>query len=78
MLWGLLFLRTRGAKDRKQCGRSADSPRRAADTLPRSATNTCTASGQRLERVATAFVYLRDNLDRGETADAPKKLKEDD
>jgi hypothetical protein len=78
MLWGLLFLRTRSAKGRKQCGRSADSPRRAADTLPQSETNRCTTSGQRLERVATVFVYQRDTLDRGETANAPKKLKEDD
>jgi hypothetical protein len=50
----------------------------AADTLPRSETNRCTASGQRLERAATAIVRLRDTLNRGETIAAAKKLKEYD
>jgi hypothetical protein len=43
--------------------------------LPQSETKTCTASGQRLERVATAIARLRDRLNRGETIAAEKNFK---
>jgi hypothetical protein len=55
-------------------GRGADSPRHSVDALPRSETKVRAKLGQRLERVATALVWLRDTLNRGETIRSEKNL----
>jgi hypothetical protein len=60
------------AKDRVKRVAFADE---AADTLPRSETDRCAVSGQRLERGATAIARLRDTLNRSETIAAAKKLE---
>jgi hypothetical protein len=54
------------------------SARRAATSLPQTATQACTIPRQRLQRIATPFARERDNLNRSAAKAATRKLKKYD